>query len=154
MGFFRCMVYFAVTGAMGFVAGRLVPKHWFRYDARPYRCARFEKDGAIYHKLHIRSWQNRVPDMSRIVPGWMPAKKLSGKADANTLRLMLQETCVAEWVHGLLCFTGLYTVFLWHGAGGIVLAVLNILGNLPFILIQRYNRPRLAGLLRRLEAAK
>ena len=42
---------------------------------------------------------------------------------------------------------------LWPGWGGaIVLAVWVLLANLPFILIQRYNRPRLmrlAALLRK-----
>ena len=36
------------------------------------------------------------------------------------------------------------------GAAGTVAAVLYALSNLPFILIQRYNRPRLARLYRRL----
>ena len=154
MEIFRCLIYFAIIGVLSFVAGRLMPKRWFRYDAFPYRSARFEKEGAIYNKLKIKSWQNKVPDMSRIFPKMMPAKCLGSKTDAKTLKTMLQETCIAELTHGVLCFAGLHFVSIWHGAGGTVLAVLNILGNLPFILIQRYNRPRLAKLLRRYETAE
>lgn len=150
----RCLIYFAITGVLSFVIGRMLPKRWFRYDAIPYRSARFEKEGAIYNKLNIKSWQNKVPDMSRIFPKMMPAKRLGSKTDAGTLKTMLQETCIAELTHGVLCFTGLHFVSIWQGAGGTVLAVLNMLGNLPFILIQRYNRPRLAKLLRRYEAAE
>ena len=154
MEIFRCLIYFAIIGVLSFVIGRMMPKRWFRYDAIPYRSARFEKEGAIYNKLNIKSWQNKVPDMSRIFPKLMPAKRLGSKTDAETLKTMLQETCIAELTHGVLCFTGLHFVSIWQGAGGIVLAVLNMLGNLPFILIQRYNRPRLAKLLRRYEAAE
>ena len=36
---------------------------------------------------------------------------------------------------------------IWPGAGGIIVTVIYILlGNLPFIIIQRYNRPRLQRL--------
>ena len=40
-------------------------------------------------------------------------------------------------------------IFFWKNKVGVYLWVLCILGNLPFILIQRYNRPRLKRLLRR-----
>jgi len=56
---------------------------------------------------------------------------------------------VAELIHVLLCLSGVYCIVLLAGAGGLVIAVLNVLGNLPFILVQRYNRPRLAKLLKR-----
>ena len=41
----------------------------------------------------------------------------------------------------------LHCLTLWPTVGGLAVVCLNILGNLPFILIQRYNRPRLARLL-------
>ena len=66
---------------------------------------------------------------------------------------LVQETCRAELVHGASCLLGLAFLWLWPGWGGaIVLAVWVLLANLPFILIQRYNRPRLmrlAALLRK-----
>ncbi len=38
-------------------------------------------------------------------------------------------------------------LWIWPGAGGIIVTVIYILlGNLPFIIIQRYNRPRLQRL--------
>ena len=68
----------------------------------------------------------------------------------NTLRQMINETCIAELTHFLLCFTGLVVFWLWPGAGGLVVWLIYcIFGNLPFIIIQRYNRPRLLRLLRR-----
>ena len=62
---------------------------------------------------------------------------------------MIQETCVAELTHVLLSVCGLYALRLWPGAGGVLITAVYILfGNVPFIIIQRYNRPR----LQRLEA--
>ena len=77
-------------------------------------------------------------------------KKLEGRPDEDTLRQMINETCIAELTHFLLCFTGLAVFRLWPGAGGLVVWLIYcLLGNLPFIIIQRYNRPRFLRLLRR-----
>ena len=53
---------------------------------------------------------------------------------------------MAECIHLLLPLAGLYCLRLWPGAGGVIVALLYFLGNLPFVLIQRYNRPRLQRL--------
>lgn len=147
-----CLIYLAGMGILSFVAGRLFPKKWFDPQAFPYRAFPFEKDGALYRRLRIQKWQNHIPDMSRILPGLMPRKAIIGKPTGDQLDVMLRETCVAECVHVLLCFSGLLCVRLWRGAGGIVVAVLYFLGNIPFILVQRYNRPRLRRLYLRLTA--
>ena len=55
---------------------------------------------------------------------------------------------MAEMIHFLLSLSGLACLVIWPGAGGIILTMVYILlGNLPFIIIQRYNRPRLQKLL-------
>lgn len=148
MRFLHCMLYLALTGAVGFVAGRLLPRGWPDPYRGWWRSFPFERQGRIYEKLKIRRWQKKVPDISRILPQLMPAKRLEGR-DLQRLPEMIRETCVAELTHWLLCLAGLYCLRLWRGVGGTVMALLNVLGNLPFILIQRYNRPRLKRLLHR-----
>lgn len=149
MNFIRCAKYFTLTGIIGFFAGRIIPKNWLSPERGLFRCFSFEKGGRIYEKLSIRSWQNKVPDMSRILPFMMPAKKL-GSDYASRLSDMIYETCIAEIVHLLLCFSGLYCLKLWPGTAGIIVTIIYILFlNLPYILIQRYNRPRLIYLQQR-----
>lgn len=131
--------------------GRILPKDWFKPDQFPYAPYQFERNGRFYRCLYIHKWQNKVPDMSKIFPKRMPAKKICGKVSSEKLVVMLQETCVAEMIHGILMLTGFGCVHLWPGAGGWILALINaLLGNLPFVLIQRYNRPRLNCLYRKL----
>lgn len=145
----KCAIFFAVTGLLLFFLGRLIPPEkmeWYRF---PYKLYAAEKEGNIYKKIGIHHWQNKVPDMSKIFKKIMPPKKMVDTHPDSLLR-MIQETCIAELTHILLCITGLYCIKLWPGAGGITLALLNIfLFNLPFILIQRYNRPRLVQLYKR-----
>lgn len=52
---------------------------------------------------------------------------------------------------GLLCIMGLGCPLIWKSIGGWILFALYLLGNIPFILIQRYNRPKLVRLLKRLQ---
>lgn len=144
MKFLRCALYLVATGIAAFLLGRLLPKQWFRGDAFPYRCS--PKEQKLFRALRVKEWQSRVPDMSRILPGLMPAKKLTAETFSDLPR-MIQETCVAELIHVLLSLSGLVCLAIWPGTGGILLtAVYILLGNLPFIIIQRYNRPRLQRL--------
>lgn len=151
MGFWYCALYIAAIGVGMFLLGRLLPKQWFRWDVFPYKDFRFERRGRVYDKLGIRFWQKKAPDMSRLFRRLMPPKKLSGELDEPTLRLMLQETCAAEFTHWVLTLLGLWCVKLWRELGWLFWLIYFLLGNLPFILIQRYNRPRLATLLHRME---
>ncbi len=153
MGIVSCIVYVAFLGIISFLLGRILPKGWFSPTAFPYKLFKWERNGAIYDCLNIRKWQNLVPDMSKLFKRWMPPKKLNGLPNAEAIELMLQETCIAEFTHGWLSLAGLACLWLWPGLGGIVVTVLYIfVGNLPYILIQRYNRPRLTKLLNKIKS--
>lgn len=142
------LIYLAAIGAIAFVAGRLLPKRLFKARRFPYRPFAFEQNGKIYRRLRIGAWQAKLPDMSRILPGLMPAKRISHRPSDGEIVRMIQETCVAEFVHACLSLLGL-GVFQIGGfrQSMIVYALYFLLGNLPFILIQRYNRPRLMHML-------
>ena len=144
MGFWYCVIYIAVLGILSFIIGRLLPKGWFHADKFPCKTAAGEQK--IYQALRVKSWQSKVPDMSRLFRHIMPAKKMTAETVADIPR-MLEETCVAELTHTLLSILGLAMLWLWPGWGGIIVTIIYILlGNVPFIIIQRYNRPRLQRL--------
>ena len=145
----RCLVYLAAIGAVCFYIGRLLPGNWFRSDRFPFRCFPFERGGRIYERLGIRRWKDKVPDMSKILPKVVLPKRLPWGAQPERVALLIQETCIAEVVHIILFILGFGCVLLWgDGPGGWIIAlVYNLLGNVPFILIQRYNRPRLQRLM-------
>lgn len=145
-----CVLYLAFTGVFSFLIGRMLPKKCFCADSFPYHAFVWEHGGRIYEKLNIKSWQKKVPDMSRLFSWLMPRKEISQKT-LQMLPRMVQETCVAEFIHMLLCVSGLYCIHLWQGLGGLLIAGLNVVGNLAFVFIQRYNRPRLLHLLNMME---
>ena len=144
----RCVCYLTAIAVAFFFIGRAFPKSWLQADRWLFRCRSFEKNGRVYEKLGIRFWQNKLPDMSRVLPCLVPPKQLNGDY-RDRLPEMIRETCAAELTHLLEAVAGLWCLHLWPGVGGVVMASLCILINLPFILIQRYNRPRFLRLLRR-----
>ena len=151
MHLLHCFLYLAATGIFGFLLGRLLPKRWFSAERFPFRSQPWEEK--LYRLLRVKQWQNKLPDMSRIFPKLMPAKRLTPQTMTDLPR-MIEETCVAELTHTVLSFLGLAMPFLWRGAGGwIAAAVYIVFGNLTFILVQRYNRPRLLRLYQRQRAA-
>ena len=142
--FLMCLLYIAALGVLSFVVGRLIPKHWFHADRFPWVCHLAEQK--LWKRLHVRKWQAKIPDMSRIFVKIMPEKKLT-KENYENLPRMIEETCVAEWTHFLLSIAGLGLLKIWSGVGGVCITIIYIvLGNLPFIVVQRYNRPRLQKL--------
>ncbi len=152
MGFVNCILYMGILGVAAYPVGRIISK----FDPDPesflFKEHPWELGGKIYEKLHIKSWQARIPDVSQVLHRWMPRKKLHVGFTAETVRTMISETCTAEVIHDLLNIAGLRLLGLWTGVGGVIMYLIYVLfGNLPFILVQRYNRPRLKMLLNHLE---
>lgn len=143
MEFLRCALYLSALGVFSFLVGRILPKSWIRGESFPFRT--YATEDRFYCLIHVRVWQNKLPDMSRMFPSLMPPKNFSGSY-RDRLPLMIRETCVAELTHVLLAALGFRCIAIWPGVGGVILSVLFCLGNLPFVMIQRYNRPRLIRL--------
>ena len=142
MGFMKCILYSAAIGFLSFLIGRVLPAAWFSADRFPYKTWKWENGGNIYNQLfHIRRWQAKVPDMSKLFKSFMPQKKMTADFDLQ-LPVMIRETCIAELIHVILCFLSLPCMIFSPGTGGVLFTFFYILGNLPFIFIQRYNRPR------------
>ncbi len=148
MGFLYAVLYIAALGILSHFLGQALPRARFDAERFPYRAAQWEKGGRLYEKLGIKRWKDRLPDMSRIMPD-MVKKKMSAAREQG-MDMLIKETCVAECVHWALIVLSLGIFLLWRSPWAIVFwLVYNIFGNLPFIIIQRYNRPRLVMLEQR-----
>ena len=159
MEFFECLIYLAVTSFGGFVTGRLLPKNLINENSGLFSSFEFEKNGLLYEKYKIKTWKDKLPDMSRIFTRSMPSKKLgltfnNGKNTFDKITILVKETCIAEIIHIFLCIIGLRCTKIWKGIGGVIVSVLYILGNLTFIMIQRYNRPRFKAVMKKRNGLK
>lgn len=140
------MGYIGITGLISFYTGALLPRRWFNADKRPFKPFNWENEGRVYDKLAIRRWKGKILDMSKFMNNILP-KKLPLSASVRDVQTLVSETCVAEVIHWILCFISVGNYWIWKKSiGGIVIWLLCIVGNLPFILVQRYNRPHLQNL--------
>ena len=148
MSLLYAALYIAALGILSHFVGQALPRAHFDPQKFPYRSADWENGGKVYEKLGIKHWKDRLPDMSKIMPD-MVKKKMSA-VKSQGMDVLIAETCVAECVHWALILLSLGIFFFWRGAWAVVFwLVYNLLGNLPFIIIQRYNRPRLVMLEQR-----
>lgn len=149
MDFLRCVIWVSAIGILSSIVGMQLPRRWFDPQRFPYRPYQWEKGGKFYDKLHIRSWKDHLPDLSKYCRK-MFRKRVDSHPSAENLDRLLRETCVAEAVHWVLMVLSLPVIKIWNGPGGWIVYAMCMLGNLPFIIIQRYNRPRLLKMLKRM----
>jgi len=155
MDWFHSFFYLVCISILAFPIGRMIPKHWLRWDRKPYLPFAWEEEGKIYLRFGIRKWMHKLPDMSKIMTKYMKRKELPALYTEDDVRYLLEETCIAEFVHTMLCLFGTYCIRLWNDIGGAAFCNLYIfVFNLPYIMIQRYNRPRLVRLYKRLQKEK
>lgn len=142
--------YVIFLGIVSHFYGQALPRKWFKGDRFPYKEFAFEKGGKIYRFFGVHKWQKKMPDMSQVMPD-MVKKCLSQKITAGNVRTLVAEACVAEHVHVMLCVAFLYIAKFWKTRVWVGLWLIYTAFNIPFIAIQRYNRPKLLRLLERLE---
>lgn len=150
--FFLFVLIACIVGSICFVIGELLPRKNFDYTSFPYKPFRWERNGDVYLRLGIQKWKDYVPDMSKYVKT-MFAKKIVSPRDPEYTRRLILETCVAETVHFVMILISPIFQMYMNETAGYIATIAYILGNLPFILIQRYNRPRLVRLMEKQIAA-
>ena len=144
MQFWKIIRYILCTSIVVFILGRVFPRKWIFEDRFPFKSFGFEKGGRIYNKIGIMKWKTKLPDASmlitKLIPKFMPKKRLD---QSEQLIVGQHRTCIAEATHVLVAILGFGCVFIWNGIGGWIVSIVFLLFNIPFIIIQRFNRPRL-----------
>lgn len=113
---------------------------WFRPHS-------WEKNGHIYARLlQIRRWKKYLPDGAAVVRSGYRKKTLQDVSPENLNRFLI-ESCRAELTHLLAIPPFLLFFFLIPPYAVPLMLVYALIVNLPCVLAQRYNRPRVARLL-------
>ncbi len=127
-----------------------LPDRFFEPAILFWRSRAFEKNGQFYEQVfHVRKWKHLLPDGGNV---WKKRgyqkKNLSDFSEENLHRFLI-ETSRGELVHwlGILPFW-VFGFFAPPGVIWIMLAYALIV-NLPCIIAQRYNRPRIYELYKR-----
>jgi glycosyl-4,4'-diaponeurosporenoate acyltransferase len=135
----------AFHAATGYAAHRL-GDDWLSRDGYVLRLRSFETGGRWYRRwLRIHRWKDKVPEAGDLFRDGISKSRLPAY-DAAGLQLFARETRRAELAHWWALCCGPVFV-LWNPPLAAVLLVgYGVVANLPFIVIQRYNRARIEAL--------
>ncbi len=150
--FLRFAAIVGTVGIPAFFLGEKLPRSIFDPEKFPYKSFKWEKEGKIYDKLGIQWWKTHTPDMSKYIRRTF-AKQGNFLRDPEHLRRLVKETCSAELIHWILILVSPVFVILMDELG-LLSMILDIIGNLIPIIIQRYNRPRILKIIQRIEKRK
>ncbi len=132
-----------------FIPGAIIQRmsiRRFRERSFLFRIRSWEQNGRVYRFLGVREWKEMMPDGAGIFQDGF-RKRHMPEHDEFYLKRFILETCRAEYVHWvILALTPLF--FLWNPlSAALLMFPFSLAINLPCIMVQRYNRPRLRKLL-------
>ncbi|TDM01932.1 glycosyl-4,4'-diaponeurosporenoate acyltransferase [Macrococcus hajekii] len=126
-----------------------IPAHFFDKLSCCFRTFSWEQGGDVWQRwFKVKQWKTVLPDSSSIYSKSFNHRNLEA-TDDETLNTFRIEANRAEMTHGfsLLLFPLFY---LWNPKWAARLNLgFAIMSNLPFIIIQRYNRPKIEQLLKK-----
>lgn len=142
------IVFLIFSVVLTLVAGKL-PNSFYSYKKWLFREHRWESNGKFYEKhLYVKFWKCKLPEISDFVKSMFTKKHLQNNSH-DYLRQFLDESCKAEFVHWTIIASSIL-FFFWNGVSDAMLILLiAALLNMPYIIIQRYNRPRIIRLLKK-----
>ncbi|ARI77875.1 glycosyl-4,4'-diaponeurosporenoate acyltransferase CrtO family protein [Halobacillus mangrovi] len=106
-----------------------------------YQLREWERQGAIYERLKIKQWKNRLPEARK----WVNQGKgktgfrLRNETEYKEFILATNQSELSHWLQ--IVPAPLFFLFNTPLAGWIIM-VYAVSFNLPFIMVQRYNRGR------------
>ena len=127
-----------------------IPLNFFLEEDRFFKKKKWEQSGEMWQKLLlVKKWKGFLIDGSSIVKKSYNKSHLHGKKK-NDLMVFAAETKRAELTHLLLILPA-PLFFLWNPVwAGWIMIIYALLANLPFIIVQRYNRARIEVILNKL----
>lgn len=140
----------AIVAGLSILIGATAPRwpdRWLSRNRGPMRLP-FPRRESTFRALGVTWLARTLPEFGAIFGGQSKAS-IPGR-DAESLQRYLTEVRRAEWVHLLSMITFIPIAFFNPWWLTLVFVVITIAGNIPFLLILRYNRLRLTRLLDRM----
>jgi len=127
-----------------------LPDRFFSPESFFFKTHRFEKNGRIYDRIfRVSRWKHLLPDGGTVLRKRGFKKKTLESFTEENLKRFLTESARGELTHWLAIFPfWIFWLFTPDYVPWIMLGYALIV-NIPCIIAQRYNRPRVQHLLKR-----
>jgi glycosyl-4,4'-diaponeurosporenoate acyltransferase len=123
-----------------------IPDQWLSKRKRCFRSRSWERDGKFWQDVfHVREWKKYLPDGSMFLKDSYDQTHLEG-TEIEQIKKFILETKRAELTHWWM-IPPAFLFFIWNPLwAGAVMILYALILNIPLIITQRYNRPRLERL--------
>ena len=139
------LYHFAMRLAVGTVVN-LIMNNQANYKSVWFREKSFENK--LYKRMRVRKWKKYLPTYS---PETFDTSQ-------KTVKEIVGATCQAEIVHEVIMVFSLLPIalipFLGGAAAFIITSVLSMMIDAVFVILQRYNRPKLVKVMERFQILK
>lgn len=140
------LVFILISLTMTIVCEK-IPDKIYSYRKWLFRERKWENGGRIYeHYFGVKSWKAKLPDISDFFKWRFNKKHLAGSG-SDYLSTFLMESCKSEFTHWMIIVSTVFFNFWNDIIATAAVFLFACLLNLPYIIIQRYNRPRLIKLM-------
>lgn len=144
------VIWFLLHLAASVVCHRIDEKY-LTVNSALFKTRTWEKEGMLYDRLlRVRKWKKFLPEIYLFRQGALKEalyKKEPGAGRKELLEQYLLESCRAELSHWLAIAP--FWIFGFFAPPPVILYMLlfALAANLPCIIVQRFNRPRIAKVL-------
>ncbi|MDI6453756.1 hypothetical protein [Peloplasma aerotolerans] len=134
------------------VGGALIalylPDKFYSNQKFPFKTYKFERNGHIYQTLfRVKKWKHLLPDGASVWKKRGYQKKNINSFEVDNLKKFIIESCRAEMAHIIpILFFWVFFLITTPLITWIMLGY-SLIVNLPCMIVQRYNRPRVESLL-------
>lgn len=142
-----CFVLWFIIQLGAALICRKLPDRWLRYDSTLFRAYPIEDGGKIYeHIFKIRKWKRLLPDGAALSSSGYRKRHINDFSQENLEKFLL-ESCRGELTHWIPLLSFWVFGFFTPPTAIPIMLVYALISNLPCIIAQRYNRPRVKKLL-------
>ena len=135
-------IFFLLSALITYLSNRL-PESFYSVKGRLLRERPWENGGRIYQKLFkVKQWKKFLPELSDFVKSVFPKKEIKEFTKVY-MKKYIFESCKSEMTHWGIIFSSLLFFFWCESGTAFLMITIAITLNLPYIIIQRYNRPRI-----------
>ena len=144
-----CFILWPIFQYMAAFLCLKLPSQYLSPEGFLFRERRWERQGALYEQIFkIRRWKKYLPDGAAVTKDGYRKKHISDYKKENLERFLI-ESCRAELTHLLAILP--FWLFGFFAPPMVIfyMFLYAIAINLPCIIAQRYNRPRIRKVLNR-----
>ncbi len=147
-----CFVIWPILQVCAALFCLLLPDRFFSPDSFIFRLRRWEDGGCFYERLfHVRRWKHLLPDGAAVWKKRGYQKKHIENFSPDNLRRFCIESARGELTHWLAILPFWIFGFFVPPAVVALMLLYALAVNMPCIIVQRYNRPRIERILKEIE---